>query len=199
MQEEWVFEKIGEEDDEAEAEGKGKSKSVAKASDGIFALRSAAYSTFLSVDETAGGKLELRCDSTSPSDPANRFLVRMQTEQLATAKRRREEEQAKRGLGGKKGDDGIVIMKPGESFGDLEERLMCAQSASLSTRSNAMSRLQSPESSSRRRSARIVDGVCLGSQESPERRASRGRDVGQAVEAQERPLRQGEHPGPLTK
>ncbi|WAQ92544.1 hypothetical protein PtA15_17A25 [Puccinia triticina] len=90
--------------------------------DGMFTLKSCLYNKLLSVEELASGKLVLRADSDSPAEPAAHLLVRMQAAELLKARKRLADEQAQKGLlsAAKTADAGLTILKPGQSFHDLE-------------------------------------------------------------------------------
>lgn len=88
----------------------------------MFTLKSCLYNKLLSVEELASGKLVLRADSDSPAEPAAHLLVRMQAAELLKARKRLADEQAQKGLlsAAKTADAGLTILKPGQSFHDLE-------------------------------------------------------------------------------
>lgn len=87
---------------------------------GAFAVRSAAWGKYLSVDEVVGGKLELRCDAESVGEDEV-WYIKMQAEFLG----KMEEEKRKRQRQ-MQPDDGLVII------GDLaaaEAANMCVHSS----------------------------------------------------------------------
>ncbi|KAH9440119.1 hypothetical protein Pst134EB_030749 [Puccinia striiformis f. sp. tritici] len=109
-QEEWIFEPIYDQTDSTIDEDRLKE-------DGLYALKSNLYSKYLSVDELANGKLEIRCDSDQPT---HHLLIRMQAIELTKAKTRLTDERAKKGLTSHDNQSGLTILKPGQSLHDLE-------------------------------------------------------------------------------
>ncbi|KAH9820545.1 hypothetical protein DFH28DRAFT_628819 [Melampsora americana] len=92
--------------------------------DGVFSIRSIAYNKYISIEEIAGGKLSIRCDSSTPDDSSCQFLIRMQATELIKSKKRLADELAKKGLLAQSNDNntnhGLTILKPGQTISDLE-------------------------------------------------------------------------------
>lgn len=133
MQEEWTFEPIilPPTEDETTTEPSTSNNneepitvSKGEALDGVFAIRSIAYNKYISIEEVAGGKLSIRCDSTTSDDSSCQFLIRMQAAELIKSKKRLADELAKKGLLSQSNDSGttlgLTILKPGQTIADLE-------------------------------------------------------------------------------
>ena len=71
---------------------------------GAFAIRSASYGKYLSLDEVAGGKLELRCDAESIG-PDETWYIKLQAEFLGKNEMERNKKQRTAAT-----DDGLIIM-----------------------------------------------------------------------------------------
>jgi len=120
-QEEWLFEPISPTADPGQPSGSATDQDGGDSPpDGLFALKSCLYNKYLTVEELANGKLDIRCDSDSHTDECSHILVRMQAGELLKAKKRLADERAKKGLSAKSNDSGLTILKPGQSFRDLE-------------------------------------------------------------------------------
>ena len=89
---------------------------------GAYAIRSAAWGRYLSVDEVAGGKLELRCDAESADTDDELWYIKMQAEFLGKM-----EEEIRRKERRAAPDDGLVIVK---NLKALEDSNMWVCSAS---------------------------------------------------------------------
>lgn len=139
VQEEWAFEAIKEETDlKPDAkDDSGPSTNAPEAVlqleneqivDGVFAIRSVAYGKYISIEEVAGGKLAIRCDSTTSTDPSCQFLIRMQAAELIKSKKRLADERAKKGVlahnASDAADSGLTLLKPGQTIADLEANAM---------------------------------------------------------------------------
>jgi protein FRG1 len=122
-QEEWLLEPISQLapiPDQPSGSAASPDPAQESSPDGLFALKSCLYNKYLTVEELANGKLDIRCDSDSPTDECSHILVRMQAVELVKAKKRLADERAKKGLSAKSNDSGLTILKPGQSFRDLE-------------------------------------------------------------------------------
>ena len=71
---------------------------------GAYAMQSAAWDKYLAMDEVAGGKLELRCDSETIGDEQI-WYIKMQAEYLGKMEEERRRKQRKMGM-----DDGLIIV-----------------------------------------------------------------------------------------
>ena len=71
---------------------------------GAYAIQSAAWNKYMAVDEVAGGKLELRCDSDTIGDEEV-WYIKMQAEYLGTMEEERKRKERK-----EVPDDGLVII-----------------------------------------------------------------------------------------
>lgn len=124
-QEEWIFEPLSSQPPESTTPASSSKPQPlddhdAPSNDGLFVLKSSLYDKYLTVEELATGKLEIRCDSDSPTDESSHILVRMQAIELTKAKRRLADERAKKGVLAKSNETGLTILKPGQTFDDLE-------------------------------------------------------------------------------
>ncbi|MBW0480885.1 hypothetical protein O181_020600 [Austropuccinia psidii MF-1] len=118
-QEEWIFEAVR----PSRPSSPGPSsnpQSDQYSPDGLYVLKSVLYNTYLTVEEVANGKLEIRCDSSSSDDSSSHLLVRMQAAELIKSKKRLAEEHAKKGLLSKSNNTGLTILKAGQTISDLE-------------------------------------------------------------------------------
>ncbi|KAA1107658.1 hypothetical protein PGT21_021151 [Puccinia graminis f. sp. tritici] len=118
-QEEWAFEPLALPEDQPSGSTTNPDGHQSPP-DGLFALKSCLYNKYLTVEELASGKLDIRCDSDSPTDDCSHILVRMQAGELVKAKKRLADERAKKGLSAKSNESGLTILKPGQTFHDLE-------------------------------------------------------------------------------
>ncbi|KAG0142355.1 hypothetical protein CROQUDRAFT_67349 [Cronartium quercuum f. sp. fusiforme G11] len=133
VQEEWAFEPILTTSDETEPSTSTSTNPPTdqEVLDGVFAIRSVAYNKYVSVEEIAGGKLAIRCDSVTSADSSCQFLIRMQATELIKAKKRLADERAKKGLllAQSSADTGITLLKPGQTIADLEANAIQARGA----------------------------------------------------------------------
>jgi protein FRG1 len=100
--------KVGEVTAEREARGPTEEfilERIEEKGKGAFAIRSAAWGKYMSLDEVAGGKLELRCDAESIGEDEV-WYIKMQAEFLG--KMEEEKRKRQRQL---QPDDGLVIVK----------------------------------------------------------------------------------------